>query len=220
MVGYIVTALAAYLLGSIPTGYLLGRAKGLDIRTVGSGNIGATNVFRFFGPAAGAGVLLADALKGWVSAAPLAKWVWTWMQAPAEALVWYHIIGGVAAILGHNYPCWLRFKGGKGIATSAGVMVALVPLALLVALGVWLVVFGLGRFVSLGSIVAAAVLPFATWLTVPTENRLPLIVMTLVMAALAIFKHKTNIRRLLNGTENRIGTRKSPAAAEPSKGTG
>jgi acyl phosphate:glycerol-3-phosphate acyltransferase len=212
--GYILTVLAAYLLGSIPTGFLVARARGVDIRAVGSGNIGATNVFRILGKAAGVFVLLADAAKGWVSVFVVARFVseWFYPEAGPTAHEGFLLCAGVAAILGHNYTCWLRFKGGKGIATSAGVLVALVPVPLLIVLGVWIVVFAFSRYVSLASIGAAVVLPIAAW--VFGESR-TLIVVTGALAALAIYKHKANIQRLLNGTENRIGAKKGSSAGAP-----
>jgi glycerol-3-phosphate acyltransferase PlsY len=208
-VGFILTALLAYLLGSVPTGFLVGKASGIDIRTIGSGNIGATNVFRALGTPAGVFVLLADALKGWLAVAVVANLCCNWAapSAGATAREWFRIVAGVCAILGHNYTCWLYFKGGKGIATSAGVLVALVPYALLIILAIWVVVFAAMRYVSLASICAAGALPLATWLT---GGSVRLIIITAAMAALAIYKHRSNIRRLLAGTENRIGRKKPP----------
>jgi glycerol-3-phosphate acyltransferase PlsY len=200
---YIVVAVVAYLLGSIPTGFLVAKAKGVDIRTVGSGNIGATNVFRVLGKGAGIFVLLFDALKGWAAvtvAAPLAGQFF--QDAPVDYL---QITAGITAILGHNFTCWLHFKGGKGIATSAGVLVALVPVALLIILAIWIILFLATRYVSLGSIGAAATLPFATWFT---KHDIGLTVVTGALGALAIYKHRTNIQRLMNGTENRISFKK------------
>lgn len=198
---------AAYLLGSIPTGYLAGRAKGIDIRKVGSGNIGATNAFRILGKGPGALVLIVDALKGWAAvklAAPLIleALVGNPGAGVREAAA---LLAGFTAILGHNYTCWLRFKGGKGIATSAGVLAGLVPAALVSVLCVWIIILILWRYVSLASISAAAVLPFAVGLTGYSWT---LITVTAVMGALAIYKHKANIERLRRGTENRIGARK------------
>lgn len=195
--GYILTAIAAYLLGSIPTGFLVAKAKGIDIRTIGSGNIGATNVLRALGKPAGVFVLVVDALKGWLAVTLVALLFRDWDAG--------RIIAGVAAILGHNYTCWLHFKGGKGIATSAGVLVALVPWALLAGLGVWIIVFILSRYVSLASICACAAIPIAAWLNKESITR---IIVTAALAALAIYKHKANIRRLLEGTENRFGAPK------------
>jgi len=217
-VGHILTALIAYLLGSIPTGFLVGKAKGLDIRAFGSGNIGATNVVRQLGTKAGVFVLVADALKGWLAVVVVGVLFSNWFQGPAdlEARERLEIIAGVSAILGHNYTCWLYFKGGKGIATSAGVLVGLVPGALLIILAVWIVVFALTRFVSLASILASFTLPFATWITGHTST---MIGITAAMATLAIFKHKSNISRLINGTENRFTIKRTNNASEAPKST-
>jgi glycerol-3-phosphate acyltransferase PlsY len=116
----------------------------------------------------------------------------------------FRIVAGLAAILGHNYTCWLKFKGGKGIATSAGVLAALVPWALIIILGIWIVVFALTRYVSLGSIAASFSLPLATWFT---QGSPTLVLVTSAMSALAILKHRANIRRLLDGTESRFGSK-------------
>jgi glycerol-3-phosphate acyltransferase PlsY len=199
VLGYVLTALAAYLVGSIPTGYLFARARGVDIRSVGSGNIGATNVFRVLGKTAGILVLLIDAVKGFVPAR------FFLFGATPETQEYHAIVAGLFAILGHNYTCWLRFKGGKGIATSAGVVLALVPLGLLITVGVWLVVFALSRYVSLASVVAAAILPLAIGFTGQSTR---MILLGIVLGALAIYKHKSNIQRLLAGTEHRFGAKK------------
>ena len=196
---YLVTAVAAYFVGSIPTGYLLARARGVDIRGLGSGNIGATNVFRVLGKTAGVIVLLIDALKGFVPAKFLL------IGATPENLEYHAMVAGLFAIIGHNYTCWLRFKGGKGIATSAGVVIALAPMALMIALGAWILVFALSRYVSLASVLAAAVLPWAVRLSGQSRTMLALAV---ILSALAIYKHKANIQRLLAGTEHRFGARK------------
>jgi len=208
--GFILSAIEGYLLGSIPTGYLVAAARGIDIRTLGSGNIGATNVFRFLGVPAGVFVLLADAFKGWLAVVLATQLVWSWYQPAGgqQAREWLAIIAGLSAILGHNFTCWLHFKGGKGIATSAGVLLALVPLALPIILGVWTLIFMLTRFVSLASISAAAMLPLAALVT---RESLTMIIVTGAMGGLAIYKHKTNIQRLLKGTENRIGGKKTSA---------
>jgi len=213
IVGYILVVVIAYLLGSIPTGFLVAKARGVDIRTVGSGNIGATNVFRILGKPAGVFVLLADAAKGWLAVFLVAKWVAALFFPDAGPLSreWFAICAGIAAILGHNYTCWLHFKGGKGIATSAGVLVALVWLPLLIILGVWIVVFAASRYVSLASICASFVLPFAAWFT---GKNLAIIIVTASLAVLAIYKHRANIQRLIKGTEHRINLKKpSPSDA-------
>ncbi len=199
MLDYLLTAVAGYFVGSIPTGYLFARARGVDIRSVGSGNIGATNVFRVLGRTAGILVLVIDALKGFLPAK------FFLFGATPETREYHLILAGVCAILGHNYTCWLRFKGGKGIATTAGVMLALVPAGLLIALGVWLLVLAIGRYVSLASIVAAAVLPFAV---ACMGQSVRMIGVSAILGVLAIYKHKANIKRLMAGTENRFGAKK------------
>jgi glycerol-3-phosphate acyltransferase PlsY len=205
---YCATAVAAYLLGSVPTGFLVAKARGIDIRTVGSGNIGATNAFRILGRTAGVFVLLADALKGWLAVEAVSRAVIHFLPDGA-AENHLRIAAGLSAILGHNYTCWLKFKGGKGIATSAGVLVALVPWALLIIFGVWIIFFLITRYVSMGSIAAAVTLPFATWFT--TRHDIGLTAVTGAMAALAIYKHRLNIQRLIDGTENRIEFKKKGA---------
>jgi glycerol-3-phosphate acyltransferase PlsY len=192
-------AVASYFIGSIPTGFVWAKAVGIDIRKVGSGNIGATNVMRALGTAPGITVLLIDAAKGF-----LPVWL-TPRLFPNVDMVWLQIVCCVCVIAGHNWTCWLRFKGGKGVATSAGALLAFLPWPLLCALGVWLIVFGISRYVSLASICAAAALPIATWLI---EKDMTLIIFTTIVGAIAIYKHKSNIQRLLAGTENRIGKRK------------
>jgi len=196
----------AYLLGSIPTGFLVGQARGIDIRATGSGNIGATNALRVLGKPAGIFVLLMDALKGWVAVVPLTGLLCA-LFGIAQSGVLYEtatIIAGICAILGHNYTCWLGFRGGKGIATSAGVLLALVPWALLIIFLVWVLLFATTRYVSLGSMAAAATLPFASWLTHESPAK---IIVTGAMGVLAIYKHRGNIQRLLAGTEPRFGAR-------------
>lgn len=202
----IAVVLVSYLLGSLPTGYLAGKLRGVDIRSVGSGNIGATNVFRSLGKTAGIIVLLIDALKGFCAC----RFVPVLLQsAPSENI---RIAAGVAAILGHNYTCWLRFRGGKGIATSAGVLLGWLPWSLAVVLGIWLVVFAISRYVSLASIVAALVLPLAAWWTHGSPR---MVFIATLVGALAVYKHRSNIRRLLDGTEHRFRSRS--AAAPPAK---
>ena len=202
---YVFTAVAAYLLGSIPTGYIVAKASGVDIRSVGSGNIGATNVFRTVGKSAGIFVLVFDGLKGYAACTWLPDLVLRSIGASVAAnpnlTEVLHIIGGVSAILGHNYTCWLKFKGGKGIATSAGVLAALVPWALIIILAIWIILFAVTRYVSVASIAASGALPFAAFLTGSSGT---LVVVTAAMAVLAVYKHRGNIQRLLNGTESRF----------------
>jgi len=216
----ITLVLLSYLLGSIPSGFLVAKAKGVDIRSVGSGNIGATNVFRILGKGAGIFVLTADAVKG-AAAVMIAEPVVRQYFFPSDNLTnfgrpeiyhYFREVAGICAILGHNYTCWLKFKGGKGVATTAGVFAALAPAAFSIALATWLVVFAASRYVSLASIVAAVALPIAVWLT---GNGALLIGISAVLGALAIYKHKANIERLLAGTENRLGGKKPAASAPP-----
>ena len=212
--GYILTALAAYLLGSIPTGFLAAKARGIDIRTVGSGNIGATNAVRILGKPVGILVMLVDVAKGWLAVAVVARIFLRWFPpGDGHAREWLGICAGACAILGHNYTCWLRFQGGKGIATSGGAFLALAPLGLLIALGIWVVAFAMSRYVSVASILASLVLPFTVWFT---TGRPAIAAVTGVMAALAIYKHKANIKRLLDGTESRFTSKKSAEDPKPS----
>ena len=190
--------LGAFLLGSIPTGYLVARARGVDIRKHGSGNIGATNVFRTLGKPLGIFVFLVDALKGFAA---------VWLAAQfSDGSDWAGIVAAVAVIAGHNYTPWLGFKGGKGIATSAGVLLALMPWAVLAIAVVWVLVFKISRYVSLASICAAAALPVAVgllWYSGCGGNG-PLLAFSLAISALAIWRHRTNIQRLRAGTESRF----------------
>lgn len=198
VLAYLGVALLSYLLGSLPTGFVAGKMRGLDIRTVGSGNIGATNVFRALGKTAGCIVLAIDAFKGFAACRYLPL---LFSDSPQENL---RIVAGVSAILGHNYTCWLKFKGGKGIATSAGVLLGWLPLALAIVLGLWLVVFAATRYVSLASIAAAAALPLAAWVTGGSKR---MIAIAAFVGGLAIYKHRPNIKRLIGGTEHRFGTK-------------
>jgi len=210
--GYISLVVCAYLLGSIPTGYIVARAKGIDIRTVGSGNIGATNAFRVLGKPAGIFVLLADALKGFAACTWMANVLLRAFDVPAtpfDYAMTERVVAGIVAVLGHNFTCWLRFKGGKGIATTAGVYLAVAPLAAGIAVISWIIFFVLTRYVSVASLVAAVVLPTAVWLTHPS---IPLGIATTAVGALAIWKHKANIARLRAGTENRIDFSKKSSA--------
>ena len=224
VLAYIVVAVAAYLLGSIPTGFLVGKARGIDIRTAGSGNIGATNTMRVLGKPAGIFVMLMDALKGGMAVLlgaficvyfyPHAK-VELDLHADSSGDPWhaypierFQIIAGICAVLGHNYTCWLKFKGGKGIATTAGVYLALAPEALGIALAVFILAILVTRYVSVGSIVAAIALPVAVWFT---KESLILRIVTIALCALAIYKHKSNIQRLMAGTENRLGKKSEVA---------
>lgn len=213
-------AVSAYLLGSIPFGFLVAKAKGIDIRSVGSGNIGATNAMRVLGKPTGIFVLLMDALKGYAACTFVPALIYNFLFArgwedvlqnqPIEIQMRLKVLAGVCAVLGHNYTCWLKFKGGKGIATTAGIYIALAPWPLLIALVVFILAVALTRYISVGSISGAIVLPAAVWI-MPPHNLLLGIVST-ALGALAIYKHKSNIQRLMAGTENKLG--KKPLAAK------
>ncbi len=212
MLACIIIVVAAYFLGSIPTGYLAARAKGIDIRTVGSGNIGATNAMRVLGKPAGIAVLLLDALKGY-AAVWLCPTLIRLFNGPGADLETLRIVAGIVAVLGHNFTCWLKFKGGKGIATTGGAYLALAPLAVVVALAAFIVAVLLTRYVSVGSIAAAVALPAAVWCL--PEHNLFLGSVTTALGAMAIYKHKSNLERLMAGTESQVGQK--PEAQEEVK---
>ncbi len=182
----------AYLLGSIPTGLLLGRLYGIDVRQEGSGNIGATNLYRTVGRKVGIITLVGDCLKGMLPV--LLAWQ-LGMAEPMQAWV------GLAAFCGHVFSIFLLFKGGKGVATALGVYLALAPLAVLGALAVFILLVLIWRYISLGSIVAAAVMPVMIWFR---PHTLQLLIATALISAIVIIKHHTNISRLIAGTESRF----------------
>jgi glycerol-3-phosphate acyltransferase PlsY len=209
LTSYIVVALGGYLVGSIPTGYLVAKARGVDIRTVGSKNMGATNVFRTLGKGLGIFVLLVDAFKGYAACAWVTGAGLELLQLPNSQPALAQVVTGISAVLGHNYTCWLRFQGGKGIATSAGVFLALAPIATWVALLAWALVFAATRYVSVASIVAAIALPVTCWFSQPDNQ--PARILAIALGVLAIYKHRANIDRLRKGTENRIVFKKAEA---------
>ena len=187
---------AAYLLGSIPNGLLIARLKGIDLQKVGSGNIGATNVFRCVGKSWGIAAFVLDAVKGFVPA-------FVFPRLMEAAPPWLGLACGLAAVAGHNWPVWLKFKGGKGVSTSAGMLLGIAPAAVGIGFAVFAVVVALSRIVSLGSILAAiAVAGAGVWLY-GADNRL-LAVALIAMGALVVLKHRANVGRLLKGTEPRI----------------
>jgi len=210
-----VGVVVSYLLGGIPVGYLMVKAlRGIDIRTVGSGNIGATNVGRVLGRPFGILAFVLDVLKGLVPtcamAALLGKFDFAGALPPAAV-----VACGAAAICGHIWTPYLKFRGGKGVATSCGVLFYLSPIGTLAALAVWIVAVLIWRYVSLGSILAAVAL--VVYVFIVDRNRagdsLPFMVFALLMAVVVIVRHRSNIKRLLAGTENRIGARKAAAPA-------
>lgn len=222
--------LVAFMLGSVPFGLLIARARAVDIRAHGSGNIGATNVFRVIGKKEGTICLLLDLLKGFVPVAlavnliqiagrppqlPLGlpeSWALVVPESRALTAQLAHIATALCAVLGHNHSPWIGFKGGKGISTSAGVLLGLMPFAVLILLVVWFLLVLATRYVSVASMGAALVLPAVTlwgsWhhgrIQDGTWNK-PLFALTLLIAASAVWKHRSNIRRLRDGTESRLG---------------
>jgi glycerol-3-phosphate acyltransferase PlsY len=200
---WLLIVVLSYLVGSIPWGYLFARSKGIDISQHGSGNIGAANVLRVMGKKWGYLVFLCDFFKGFLSV-KLGSLIAAYFLADP---VLGSVIAAIACVLGHNYPIWLGFKGGKGIATLAGGILSLFPLVFVSFGVVWIAVFLIGRYTSLASISAAVALPIAVSLIVArTKTDFPLLVgFSVLMAALAVWRHRSNIARLLNGTENRFG---------------
>ncbi len=189
--------LVGYLAGSIPWGVLLTRLVGAgDVRTIGSGNIGATNVLRTGRRGLAAATLALDLLKGFLPV--WAAWSWT---GPDTA-----IAAGAGAVIGHCFPVWLRFKGGKGVATAGGVILALTPLVVLPALAVFALAFALTGWVSLGSILAALAAPLAAWLL----GHVQAAELYVLLAALVILQHRANIVRLIEGREPRTSLRRRP----------
>ena len=197
--------LASYLLGSIPVGYLLVRLfRNQDIRSVGSGNIGATNVLRSGGKGLGAATFALDVVKGAAAVALgilIAPQLSGWAPRNVEALA------AVVAVLGHMFPIWLRFRGGKGVATGFGVFLVAAPLAALAAITVFFIVLALSRYVSLASILGAGSFPVFAYFLVHGDRPAFFIAAQIIVAGLIIIKHHANIRRLLSGTENRFGSR-------------
>jgi glycerol-3-phosphate acyltransferase PlsY len=205
MIGYILAAIIGYLLGSIPFGLLITRAAGLgDVRKIGSGNIGATNVLRTGRRELAALTLVLDALKGFV-AVLVARYFWPAMY-----------IAAIAVFLGHCFPVWLGFKGGKGVATMIGVLFGLAWPVGLVFCAVWLIIALAQRMSSLSAITAAVTAPifaYAAWLMNWAPDGTKLAATAALLAALLIYNHRTNIARLLRGTEPRIGSEKKAGEA-------
>jgi glycerol-3-phosphate acyltransferase PlsY len=207
MTGYILAAIVGYLLGSIPFGLLITRAAGLgDVRKIGSGNIGATNVLRTGRRELAALTLVLDALKG-AAAVLIARYLW-----PGDAM----FIAAIAVFLGHCFPVWLRFKGGKGVATMIGVLLGLAWPVGLAFCAVWLIIALAQRMSSLSALTAAVTAPifaYVAWLMGWAPDGIKLAATAAVLAALLIYNHRTNIGRLLSGTEPKIGSEKKASEA-------
>lgn len=213
IVFFAIAVIGSYFLGAIPFGFLLAKRKGINIYEHGSGNIGATNVFRVMGKTWGITTFILDMLKGFIPAMiiPLVFSIF----GMRDYYVPMQLACAFAAIIGHCWPVYLKFRGGKGVATSAGAMIGLAPLPASIALVVWLIVMGLFRFVSLASITAAIVLPVATWITFfmdfmrkGTQYDIYIPIVLTLLSVLIVLRHKKNIQRLLNGTENRFSKKK------------
>ena len=195
----------AYLLGSIPAAHIAGRAKGVDLRLHGSGNLGATNAWRVLGWKIGLAVYLFDTAKGFIPAFFFPRWLHASAMDATNAELWA-IAYGVAAILGHVQPLFLRGKGGgKGVATAGGVFLGLAPAALLASLGVFAVILLATGYVSLGSLVAAVTLPVVLGVTRGIQS--PLFVVSVLLAVFVFYTHRANIDRLRRGEESRFGRR-------------
>jgi glycerol-3-phosphate acyltransferase PlsY len=192
---------ASYLLGAIPTSYLAARLlRGIDLRKVGSGNLGATNLYRTLGARFAIPVGLFDMAKGAIPVMVLAPL--------ASGSRYFAMLCGIVAVAGHVFSVFVRFRGGKGVATASGVMLGLTPWAVLVSLVIWLLVVRVSGYVSLGSMIAALALPVAAWLLHPGQR--DLIWIQVLVALAIIWLHRANIQRLLAGTENRFGHKRAP----------
>jgi len=210
---FALAVIGSYLLGAVPFGFLIAKKRGFNIYEHGSGNIGATNVFRVVGKTWGILTSILDILKGFIPAMviPMVLAVF----GMKEYYVPLQLSCAFAAIIGHCWPIYLKFKGGKGVATSAGAMIGLAPLPALVAFIVWIIVMLIFRFVSLASIMAAIVLAVATWVAFFMDIMRPgtrfdiyIPIVLNLLCLLIILRHKKNIERLIKGTENRFGKKK------------
>jgi glycerol-3-phosphate acyltransferase PlsY len=200
-----VVVIGSYFFGSIPFGYLAGRIAGIDIRKCGSGNVGATNVTRTLGKKYGYPFFAAYFLKGF-AAVRMSILIATRMQPEWNSLEVVGILGAISSVLGHSFPAWLHFKGGKGVATSAGALFGLAPVAALLGAAIWILTFWVTHYVSVASIAAAAALPFiiliTTWLSQTAGKSL--FYSSVCLAALVIWRHRSNLSRLVRGKEPRF----------------
>ena len=205
---HLICLAASYLAGATPFAFLIAGLNGVDIRKVGSGNVGATNVFRAVGKGWGILTFFCDAAKGFVPAFLFPALAQKWVADAVPNTAGLAILCAVGAIAGHNWPVYLRFKGGKGVATSAGALLGIHWLPVTLGLAAWIVVFLITRYVSVGSITAAVVVAVCAWVFPPeTGARLVPSAFT-ILAVLIIWRHKSNIQRLANGVEHRFEFRK------------
>jgi glycerol-3-phosphate acyltransferase PlsY len=205
---FVLVLVGSYLLGSIPFGYLAGWIASIDIRKVGSGNIGATNVLRVLGKRYGYPVFVLDFLKG-LGAVRIAMAITMAVRPESTSPEVIGVLAAISAVIGHSFPIWLKFRGGKGVATSAGALFGLMPLATVIGAAIWILTFLLTRYVSVASVISSVALPFViaimTWLN-QTDGKV-LFYSSLCIAALVIWRHHSNLSRLVRGTEPRF-TRK------------
>jgi glycerol-3-phosphate acyltransferase PlsY len=208
MLTFVLVLVGSYLLGSIPFGHLAGRIAGIDIRKVGSGNIGATNVLRVLGKRYGYPVFVLDFLKG-LGAVRIAMAITMAVRPESTSPEVVGVLAAVSAVIGHSFPIWLKFRGGKGVATSAGALFGLMPLAAMIGAAIWISTFFLTRYVSVASVTTVVMLPVViaimTWLN-QTDGK-ALFYSSLCIAAVVIWRHHSNLGRLVRGTEPRF-TRK------------
>ena len=202
----ILVIIVGYLLGSLPFSFWLGRLKGVDLTRVGSGNIGATNLARALGAKWGLLAFVLDSGKG-LLAVLLAGYISTFFAENLVSVPMLKIIGGTASILGHTWSMWLKFKGGKGVATSLGVFIGLAPVTSLIVLGVWVAVFVSFGYVSLASIIASISMPLLMWAGIGGKVALPIIIFSCIVTILIIIRHRSNIKRLIQGKENKFRRR-------------
>lgn len=188
----------SYVVGSTPWGLLIGKFNGLDIRRHGSGNIGATNVRRVLGRDWGVACFALDFLKGLIPVLIFRNWAGEGNEMPG-------LLAAAATVCGHVFPFWLRFKGGKGVATTVGALVAVAFWPVIICLVAWVVMFYLSHYVSVASLVAAAVLPLAHLILRRSDAFGPTLVLLIALAGLIVVRHRSNIRRLIEGTEHRFG---------------
>lgn len=193
MVKYWLLFLISYLVGAIPTAFIVGKmVKGIDIRQYGSGNIGTTNAFRVLGIKPALIVLFVDIIKGFLGVK---------LGLLLIGTEWAAILGGISAVAGHNWSIYLRFKGGKGVATACGVIIALAPKAILLLVVIWIVIIWTTKYVSLASVIAAFLAPIIFLLL---KQPIPYVIFSFVVAAFVIYRHRTNIQRLLKGQEAKL----------------
>jgi acyl phosphate:glycerol-3-phosphate acyltransferase len=205
MLTFATALIVSYLLGSIPAGYLAGRLAGVDIRKAGSGNIGATNVMRVLGKAYGYPVFAIDFLKG-LAAVRVSILIARHTPLAGTSMELIGIVAAVSCVTGHVFPVWLQFKGGKGVATSAGALLGLMPVALLIGAAVWIAMFQVTRYVSVASITAAIALPIVILIMISLDQArtMALLYFSICLAAMVILRHRSNLYRLVRGTEPRF----------------